>query len=167
MSDPTLPEEPNDRSPEAAQAALGRLEASWQGWQAAIAGVPAERFEEPGVCGSWSMRELFGHIAFWDRYGIERGRATLAGEPFQPVDADPINERETAAMADRGAAELRADMEAAHAEMMAFVAAAPHDPARLVPMLARMAVDTEHHYDEHTAEVLAWLNDARVDAQTT
>ncbi|HYO29176.1 MAG TPA: maleylpyruvate isomerase N-terminal domain-containing protein [Thermomicrobiales bacterium] len=156
MTSPTIQEDPTDRSPEAARRALERLRRSWGGWLAAIAGVPPERMEEPGVCGSWSVRDLIGHVAFWDRHAIESGRSVLAGEPSAAIDWQAMNEREAAAAANCSVEDLRGEMEAAHAALLAFVEGAPADPEILVPMLARMADSTERHYDEHAVEVRAW-----------
>ena len=162
MAESTTPKEPADLSPEAAGAAQERLRASWEGWLAAIAGIPTERLEEAGVCGAWAVKDLFGHVAFWDRYAIERGRTVLAGAPFAEIDWPAMNEREAEAAAGRSPTELRREMEAAHAEMLAFIAAAPQTSELLVPMLGRMAVDTEEHYGDHAAEVRAWRERAGI-----
>lgn len=143
-------------SEEAAQAALARLHASWNGLLAALEGIPDDRLAEPGVVGAWSVGDLMGHIAFWDRFSLERGRDSLAGRPFRSVPWDEMNARDIAARAGFPPERNRAEMEAAHAEMLAFVAAAPRDPATLLPMLKKMGVDTDEHYDEHAAEIRAW-----------
>lgn len=140
----------------AAQSALARLRGSWDGLLAALEGIPDGRLAEPGVIGEWSVSDLMGHIAFWDRYSLERGRDSLAGRPFRSVPWEDLNARDIAARAGFAPGRNRAEMEAAHAEMLAFVAAAPRDPATLLPMLKTMGVDTDEHYDEHAAEIRAW-----------
>lgn len=134
-----------------------RLHASWRGWLDALAAVPADRLTEPGVTGFWCVADLMGHVAFWDRHGRARGETALAGRSSPPVEADPVNAREHAARAGRTPADQRAEMEAAHADLLAFVAALPDDPERRDAVFAAMAVDTDLHYDEHSAEVRAWL----------
>jgi hypothetical protein len=156
MPDDPMPWDDLEISEEAARAALARIDAAWNDLLAAIDGIPPERLEEPGVTGDWSIRDLMGHIAFWDRFSLSRGRDSLDGRPFQTVPWDDLNEQDIANRAGSSAAENRADMEAAHAEMLAFVSSCPQDPAILLPMLAKMGVDTDQHYDEHTAEIRAW-----------
>jgi len=141
-------------SEEAAQAALSRLHASRAGLVAALEGIPDDRLAEPAVVGDWSVGDLMGHVAFRDRFSLERGRDALAGRPFRSVPWNEMNARDMAAGVAPG--RNRADMEAAHAEMLAFVAAAPRDPATLLPMLKRMGCDTDEHDAEHAAEIRAW-----------
>jgi hypothetical protein len=145
-----------DITEDAAAAKLARLDATWRALLDAIDGIPEHRLTEPGVCGEWSMSDLLGHIAFWDRYGLERGRDSLEQRPFQSVPWEEMNEQDVAQRRGRAPAENRADMETAHAEMLAFVAVAPRDPDLLLPMLVRMGMDTDDHYEEHAAEIRAW-----------
>lgn len=156
MTGQTMPWENLDISEKAAIAALARLDASWATLVSTLAGIPEDRLDEPGVCGDWSISDLLGHIAFWDRYSLDRGRDSLENRAFESVPWEEMNDRDIAARSGRTSAENRADMESAHREMLAFVAAAPQDPGILVPMLKRMGMDTDEHYDEHAAEIRAW-----------
>lgn len=156
MTDDTMPWDTLEISEDAAAAAFARLDASWTGLLAALDGIPDDRLSDPGVCGDWSVGDLLGHIAFWSDYSLERGRDALAGRPFVSVPWEEMNEQDAAARAGRSAAANRADMDAAHSRMLAFVAAAPRDPAIILPMLKRMGMDTDEHYDEHAAEIRAW-----------
>ena len=71
-----------------------RVDASWDGWLAALDGVPAERLIEPGVCGDWSVKDLIGHVAYWDDDAladverIMKGRGQVAGILHNASDTD-------------------------------------------------------------------------------
>ncbi len=61
--------------------ALERIEASWRELTEALAGIPEERLTEPGVAGEWSVKDLMGHIAFWDEQALLAAERHLAGQP--------------------------------------------------------------------------------------
>ena len=86
----------------------------------------------------------------------------LAGEQQREVEWREINEREHAARADRSAAEQRAQMEAAHARLAAFVAALRPAELRTVGVRPRLRLDSYDHYDEHATHVRAWRRRAGV-----
>ena len=48
-------------------------------------GVPERVRDEPGVCGSWSLKELMGHLAFWDGRVADRLAAAKGGPPFRAI----------------------------------------------------------------------------------
>jgi len=162
MTDDPMPWDNLELTEAGTAARLARIGAAWRALLASVDGIPASRMDEPGVCGEWSVNDLLGHLAFWARYSEERGRDVLEGRPFAGVEWQEMNDRDIAARAGRAAADNLADLHAAHASMMAFVAAAPRDPAVLAPLLARMGVDTDDHYFEHAAEILAWRQRAGV-----
>ena len=146
-----------DRQPgDAVRAVLERIDERWRGLQAAIDGIPDERMVEPGVSGDWSVKDLLGHVAVWDRYVVAAVRRFLAGAATGEVDWQRMNEREAAARADRSVAEQREEMERAHAAMVAFVGALGPAEFRTKNVRPRIRVDTYEHYDEHAADIRAW-----------
>ncbi|MGI9255270.1 MAG: DinB family protein [Thermomicrobiales bacterium] len=162
MTDDPMPWDNLEISQPAAQAALARLDASWHALLAILDAIPEDNLADPGVSGDWSIGDLLGHIAFWNRHSLERGRDVLEGRPFVSVRVEEMNARDIEARQGRTASENMADMIESHDDMLAFVQAAPTDPAILVPLLARMGMDTDQHYDEHVAEIRAWRNAQRI-----
>lgn len=148
-------------SPEA-RAGLAALDASWNALLAVLDGIPETSADLPGVCGAWSIRTLLGHIAFWDRFSLNRARNALAGNAPMDVAADPLNEEDERAHAGHTLAENRATMREAHAEVVAFIASVDPASPRFTEMLRHMSVDTIQHYDEHASQIRAWRTDAPV-----
>ncbi len=70
---------------------------------AAAMKIPAERREEPGVCGEWSIKDLLGHLAYWDEVRIARLEAEAAGRSFEEDEReeDVINAEQAQARAGR------------------------------------------------------------------
>lgn len=137
--------------------ALKRIEGSWRRLTAALDGIPEERLGEPGAVGEWSVKDVMGHLAFWDEQALVAAERQLAGQaPAKVVDWQAMNEREAAARADRSAAEQRAELERAHGLIVALLRSRlPLDPAT-VGLCGCLEEDTYQHFDEHAAEIRAW-----------
>ena len=137
--------------------ALERLERSWRGLTEALDGIPEERLGEAGAVGTWSVKDVMGHLAFWDEQALMAAERHLAGQaPVQVPDWERMNERQAAERADRSAAEQRAEMERAHEMIVALLESRPPlDPAA-VGLCGCLEEDTYQHYDEHARDIRAW-----------
>jgi hypothetical protein len=69
---------------------LAALEAAREELLAAAALVPAGQRTSRPVCGVWTLRDLLGHIADWEWYGVEGLRQMAAGQPPDPEPIDGI-----------------------------------------------------------------------------
>lgn len=149
--------EPNPRqADDPVTATAEQIERSWQGLLSALDGVPAERLGEPGAVGAWSVKDVMGHVAFWDEQAVAAGERLLRGEPAVEVDWQEVNEREAAAAAGRSAAEQRATMERAHGAVRGLLRGTPPADPRFLGLCGCLRGDTFEHYDEHAADVRAW-----------
>lgn len=145
-----------DEATQGAQAAVARIEASWDGLLGALAGIPDNRLGQPGVAGDWTLGDVMGHIAYWDGQAAVAGRRFLAGEPNPEVDWQAANEREVARGKHRPPAEHQAAMLAAHAAVAALLAGTPSPDSRFAGLCGCLQGDTFEHYDEHAADIRAW-----------
>lgn len=127
-----------------------KIERSWAALLAAVEAVPEGRREEPGVCGVWSLVDLLGHVAVWDRQVQDDIRGFEAGDSPIEMDTDALNASEADARAGRSFADARAEMARTHARMLEVLAAARRVDDRMI------AVDTWEHYDDHLREIDAW-----------
>ena len=141
---------------EAVATALRRIDDSWRGLIAALDGIPDERLAEPGVAGEWSIKDVMGHVAFWDEQAVIAARRHLAGEPPRQVDWQAVNKREAAARAGRSAAEQRAEMERAHEAVVTLLRTTPPTDPNAVGLCGCLEGDTYQHYDKHAADIRAW-----------
>jgi len=55
------------------------LDSARQELLGAAALIPAEEWSTRAVCGAWTVKDLFGHIADWERIGVEGLRLMAAG----------------------------------------------------------------------------------------
>ena len=128
---------------------VGNIDRSWANWTAALDGIPQELTSEPGVCGYFSIKDLIGHVAFWDEKDLERAQKLARGEHVEPNDWQAMNDQEYEAHKNDTLEAQTARMVDAHARLSSEVATFENlDDLKLS--------DTWEHYDEHRAEVLAW-----------
>ncbi|MCA9858396.1 MAG: ClbS/DfsB family four-helix bundle protein [Thermomicrobiales bacterium] len=130
---------------------IENIDRSWNAWLDALDGIPAGRTGEPGVCGDYSVKDLIGHIAFWDEQDLARAQKLARGEDVQPNDWQSMNDREFEAHKDDTLAQQTERMHASHARLVA-------DTLVLDRIDALKLDETWPHYDEHRNEVLAWRN---------
>ncbi len=138
------------------QETVARIEASWHGLLDAVDGIPNDRLTEPGAVGDWSIKDIMGHIAFWDEQALGAAQRHLASAPDSEVDVQTLNEREAAARRDIAAATQRTTMERAHAKIVGLLLSTPEIDPRVAGLCGCLEGDTFKHYDEHAADIRAW-----------
>ncbi len=135
---------------------LRRIAASWDGWVAALKGIPEDRMTEPGVCGAWSVKDLIGHVASWDADALADVERIMTGAPEQPQDVQARNEASAAANATRSLEDLRTELARNHEAVVVALRGLAADDPRTLAICRAIAEDTWEHYDDHAAQVRAW-----------
>jgi hypothetical protein len=134
---------------------LGREEEAWRRFAETVRSVPADRRDVEGVVPGWTVHDLVWHVGYWAGYAadvIERDRAGEA--ELEPADSE-LEEAEILATG-RGMSwdEVVAGAEQAHDRVRAAFSAS-HDPGETA--VGWFRDDTFDHYDEHTAEIRAFV----------
>ena len=127
------------------------IDDSWARFIEVLDGVPEERLEEAGACGEWSIKDLMAHMAYWDDRAVIVADALGVGQQAEPVDWQEVNDREAALRATWTLNASRREMDAAHTRMLEALERHPNLDADF------WAGDTFEHYDEHAADIRAWL----------
>lgn len=128
---------------------IRNIERSWEHWTAALDGIPEGLTAEPGVCGYFSIKDLIGHIAYWDEQDLERAHKLARGEDVQPNDWATMNDQDYERHKDDTLEEQTARMLDAHARLST--------DARSLDRIDTLKLsDTWEHYDAHREDVLAW-----------
>jgi hypothetical protein len=162
---------------------LADLRAERARWEALLAEVGAERLTTPGVAGDWSVKDVLGHLAAYQRYWGARLRGEATGVPptardlFDRDDPPPRAESEEeqnaaihALYAPLPPAVVLAKWRAASDLLSDGVAGLSEEdvatPGRFAwagdaPLAEAMAGDTYRHAAEHAAGVRAWLDRGR------
>lgn len=149
MSDTTM-----SPPPPTVSGLLQRIEDSWSAFLTSIDDLTEDLLLEPNAVGEWSLKELFGHIAFWDDLGRENAALALSGHARKFGDFEALNRADHAVRQGRTLAEERAAMYQAHAALVADLAERAELDASAID--EAIAGSTYEHYDAHVADVRAW-----------
>jgi hypothetical protein len=89
--------------------------------------IPPEERASRLLVGPWTLKDVLGHIADWERLSLETARHMAAGK-IPPVDypanVDAWNQEHVAGRRDQPWETIRADLEAARQALSAFLEAA-------------------------------------------
>jgi len=127
---------------------IAETESAWANLMGIIDDVPAERLTESGACGRWSVKDIIGHLAFWDGFEADHVADRQAG---LEVDWQRLNDEAEAMNAERPVVDLKAAMAANHTRLMAMLRADPDLD------ISTWRTLTHDHYAEHIAELRQWL----------
>ncbi len=147
-------------APQTVSDLLQRIELSWSAFLITLEDLTEDQLMEPGAVGEWSLKELLGHVAFWDDLGRENAALALSGQARQFDDFEALNQADNAARRGRTLAEERAAMHQAHAALVADL----EDRGELDAAAIDKAIagSTYEHYDEHAADVRSWRERRRI-----
>lgn len=125
---------------------LARIDAAWEAFQPAFAGLTEEQASRSGVAGYYSVKDILAHLAWWEdqtRQVVESGRD-------EPIDVQALNDRIYAEYQEVPFAELQQRLRDVHIRARETFAATPG--------LSEDDVkdDTWEHWDEHGAQIRAW-----------
>lgn len=149
------------------KADLDRLAvASWEKLKAEVERFSDTELEQPGVVPDWSLKDLLGHIGYWEEFMAGNLRAIAAGredDVVSPADEAAVNqwnEREWRLRRDRPLAAIKEEWFAGYESARQALAAVPE--ARLHEKIGertpaeRFAGDTFGHFEEHLRQIRAW-----------
>jgi hypothetical protein len=141
-------------------ALLERIDEAWRQLFAALDDIPEDRMSDPGVIGEWSLKDLFGHLAFWDEHAVTEIERALAGLPREDDAWQEMNEADHAARQDRTLPEQRSAMHQAHAALVERLEAVAGIEAARIDEAIRP--DTYEHYQDHVGDIRTWRQRAGV-----
>ncbi|MEN6555816.1 MAG: maleylpyruvate isomerase N-terminal domain-containing protein [Anaerolineaceae bacterium] len=141
---------------------LNVLQQRWQEFLDSIVGLSPEQMKLPGVCGTWSVKDIIGHVTSWEQETLSTLPAILAGgsapvysQLYGSIDA--LNAYMVLGKNRQDLDEVLENLHKVHAKLLKFLEEV--DPAQFseeTPFLVRLSMDTSEHYPEHSAAVLSW-----------
>ena len=100
-----------------------------------VAGFPEPMWETGGACGTWSVKDIIGHLASYEQVlvdvlsGFVARRATPYLDRFTQL-GDRFNDTEVASRKAKTPRELLDELSNAHAQVMALAAQIPEEAFR-------------------------------------
>jgi hypothetical protein len=151
---------------------LAELKSENEAWEGLLADIGADRMEEPGVAGAWSIKDIVAHLAAWRRRTVGRIEAVANGQP-EPAPSwpaelhedDEINAWFHARDRAKSVRDVLAESRGVFQQLVSAVAKLPEDavsdPARFPWMEGAPlsgAAFFGHFHDEHEADMRAFLS---------
>jgi hypothetical protein len=147
-------------APADVHALLERIDEAWRQLLAALDDIPEDRLSDPGVIGEWSLKDLFGHLAFWDEHAVAEIERAFAELPREDSAWQEMNDADHAAHQERTLPEQRAAMHQAHALLVERLESVAGIEATRIDEAIR--VDTYEHYQDHIKDNRAWRQQAGI-----
>jgi hypothetical protein len=132
---------------------LHTVDAHWQAWVDVVDGIPEDQLNAE-TCGFWTTRDLLGHVAFWEDWGAEAVRLSLAGEAI-PDEVGDLNQSEVDKHKHDSVADLKRYRAEAHDRLMTYLRSIQDEPT-FVELVTGYSGEFHDHYDEHAAQVRQW-----------
>ena len=141
---------------------LEAVRREWQQVKDSIGVVPPDRMDEPGVVGSWSVKDLIGHLAIWDAEALRALRRYIGDRDAEALvtwhDVDGFNAREVATKREIGLDELYRDLDETHLQLVELLSGFTDSELGLRKVQARIRSDTYYHYADHASQIRRWLD---------
>ena len=141
---------------------LTTLEDRWQELLASYAGLSDADMTEPGVTGTWSVKDIIAHVSVWEEEALTHLPVVLAGRrpPRYSVThggIDAFNAQMTERNRTLTLAEVLRQRDQTHRRLLAFVGRAPESAcAGDTRFRRRLRLDTYGHYGVHTRAINQW-----------
>jgi hypothetical protein len=146
---------------------MTNIETGRQQLEIALAHVDDERMPLIVLHGEWSVKDLIGHLSFWENTVVALFNTLKAGRIPEPLpELDALNAQVLTASRKQSLAEVRRQEKAAYQKLIALVQAATetelfdgrHFPWTEGRPFAELVADNSYgHYAEHLPELAAWL----------
>ena len=154
---------------------LAAMRAARSDWDALLAQVGQARWEQPGVAGDWSIKDITAHITYFESWAtevtgaIERGEP-LPASPYTGMEVDQENALIYQRYHARPLAEVVHESQASFLRSLDVVQRLRDEDLYSLEFTRPAGVDwivfdliegdTFGHYREHTLSVRTWLENA-------
>jgi len=117
---------------------------------------------EPGVTGSWSIKDIIAHVTWWEEEALKHLPLILAGErppkySNQYGGIDAFNAQMTDQKRKLSFSEVLQQRDDTHLRLIDYVHRVPEDQiASETRFRRRLRLDTYGHYPKHTEAIRNW-----------
>lgn len=153
---------------------LDSIEAEYRLLKHCLADLSPDELERPGVCRTWSVKDVIAHLVEWKKMFLRWYAAGLRGEnPRTPADdlnwnqTPLLNERIYRKWKDERLEVVMAEFESTYAKMLELARSLPEDQLfqkqlypwlRVWPLARWIAAQTSSHYRWARTRIRRWAN---------
>ena len=148
------------------QQLLNQLDKAWRAFQESYAGLSESQLMEPGVAGTWSVRDVLAHVTTWEEEALKYLPAILEGRkpPRYSMTHGGINAF-NAEMTERkrvlSLSEVLRQLDETHRRLIQLIENAPEDQFKSATRFRnRLRLDTYSHYPKHAEAIRKWREQA-------
>jgi uncharacterized protein (TIGR03083 family) len=141
---------------------LEKIEEAWAALNASYAGLSDADLTEPGVTGSWSVRDILAHVTTWEEEALAMLPIILQGDtPPRYKDRyggiDAFNALRTEQKRSLSPAEVLEQLAETHRRLTDYVQGVPEEQfAQETRFRRRLRLDTYSHYPIHARAIREW-----------
>lgn len=141
---------------------INKIDTAWSRLEESFAGLADAQLTQPGVTADWSIKDILGHVTAWEEEALhhlprirEGKRPPKYADLYGGIDA--FNALKTEENRHRSLDEVMARFEEVHAQLVAYIEAAPEELiATETRFRRRIRLDTYSHYPTHTQAIREW-----------
>ena len=149
---------------------LDLVEETFDAWMHLLESVPEDTFEQPGVSGNWSLKDIIAHITWHEEQMVQvmEARALIGSEwwelPTHERNAKIYEENKSVSLSD-----ILAAATAVHRQLVHWIGTLTdkdlNEPAQFEGMPEDwlfgdiLSQNTYIHYGDHAASVSKWISD--------
>jgi hypothetical protein len=144
------------------QKLLQQLDKAWAIFKESYAGLSDSQLTEPGVTGSWSVKDIIAHVTWWEDEALKHlpliitgGRPPRYSTKYGGIDA--FNAQMTEQKRGLSLSDVLRQLEETHHRLIAYVHSVPEEQfTRETRFRRRLRLDTYSHYPKHAQVIRAW-----------
>ena len=126
------------------------------------AGLSDSQLTEPGVTGTWSVKDLIAHVTWWEEEALKHLPLIIKGgtpprysTKFGGIDA--FNAQMTEQKRGLSLSEVLTQMDETHRQLVDYVQTAPEEHfSKETRFRHRLRLDTYSHYPKHAKAIREW-----------
>jgi hypothetical protein len=139
-----------------------RIDRAWEALKASYAGLSTSELLEPGVTGTWSVKDIIAHITWWEEEALTHLPLIVAGEKppkysvtYRGIDA--FNARKYEMKKNLSITAILQERDETHGRLLNFLQKVPtHQIESETRFRHRLRLDTYGHYPKHTEMIQEW-----------
>jgi len=144
------------------QKLLQQLDKAWAIFKESYAGLSDSQLTEPGVTGSWSVKDIIAHVTWWEDEALKHlpliitgGRPPRYSTQYGGIDA--FNAQMTEQRHSLSLSVVLRQMDETHRRLIDYVHSAPEEQfTRETRFRRRLRLDTYSHYPQHAKAIREW-----------
>ena len=139
-----------------------RIDRAWEALKSSYGGLSEAELVEPGVMGTWSIKDIIAHVTWWEEEALRHLPTILTGEkpPRYSITyggIDAFNAQKYEEVKNLSISMVLQQRDEIHLQLIDFLEQVPEDQIeRETRFRRRLRLDTYGHYPKHAEMIWEW-----------